>query len=71
MTRGLDWANVQLVLGALDLLTDPDQPSTGVDVSPAQAEDFTAAHAIHKQEHERRIERVVGGGLEEGERFGR
>jgi hypothetical protein len=50
---------------------DPDQPSVGIDVSPAQAEHFTAAHAIQQQEHERRIERIVSGGLEEGDGLAR
>ena len=42
---GLDWADMQLALDALDLLADADQPGIGVDVLPAQAEHFTAVHA--------------------------
>ena len=62
---------LQLAVDALDLLADADARRRLVDVMPAQAEDFTAAHAVQQQEHERRIERVVRGGIEEGEGLGR
>ena len=42
---GLDRANVQLALGALDLLTKPDEPGIGMNVLPTQAEVLTT-HAI-------------------------
>ena len=57
-------------LDALDLLTDMDHLAVEVDIGPAQAEDFPAAHPVQKQEHERGVQRIVAGSVEEGQRFG-
>ena len=43
---GFDRADMQFVLDALDLLTDPDEPGVEVDVPPAEAEDRGTAHAV-------------------------
>jgi hypothetical protein len=61
---------MQLAARAVDLLPDMDHLALEVDVLPAQAEDFPAAHAAHaeeQQQDERGIQRVVAGGIEEGQ----
>jgi hypothetical protein len=54
----------------MDLLTGVNDLGLKVDVLPAQAKDLTAAQAIEEQRHKCRVERIINGGLEEGEGFG-
>ena len=45
-STGLDRADVQLGLDALDFLTKPDEPGIDMNVLPTQAGDLTATHAM-------------------------
>lgn len=54
----LDWAENQLALHALELLTDLDRARLGIDVSPAHAQSFTATQAVEDEQHERGVQRV-------------
>jgi hypothetical protein len=54
---GLDRADVQFTLNALDLLTDMDRLT--IDIYPAQAKNFASSHAVQKQQDECRIQRFV------------
>ena len=67
----LDRADTQLAVDPLDLLADPQLAVLLVHVAPAQAEDFTAAQPVEQQEHERRVERIILGGVQEGAGLGR
>ena len=67
----LDRADTQLAVDTLDVLADPQLVVLVVHVSPAQAEDFTAAQPVEQQEHERRVERIVLGGGQERAGLGR
>ncbi|MGP7998576.1 MAG: hypothetical protein ACLPKI_14830 [Streptosporangiaceae bacterium] len=62
---GLDRADAQLAVDALDVLADAQLAVFLVHVAPVQAEDFTAAQPIEQQEHEGRVQRVILGGLQE------
>jgi hypothetical protein len=70
-SASLDRADAQLALDALDLLADGKDTVAEVDVLAAQAEHFTAPHAVQQQEHERGVERIIGGSGEEGQGFRR
>src|SRR5262249_35066718 len=52
---GLDRADAQLSLGAMALLATVDDLGLKVDVLPAQAEDFPAAHSVEEQQHKCRV----------------
>lgn len=45
LCRGLDRADQQFAADALYLLTNAEDPGVEVDITPAQTEGFTAAHA--------------------------
>ena len=64
---GLDWSSLQAAADPLELLADPEHAVVQVHVLPAQAEDFTAAHAVEQQQDERGVERVWLSCLQEGQ----
>ena len=64
---GLKQTGPKLSAHPPDLLADSQQACVQVDISPAQAEDLAAAHAVQQQEGERRVERIRLGCPEKGQ----
>jgi hypothetical protein len=55
---GLDWALVQAVVDALEVLAHPEGSGVQVHVAPAQSEDLAAAHPVDDQQDEGRVQQV-------------